>query len=182
MKPQPPTQFTMFTPVKPSIVYRNCLDLILFTARLNPDYAPLKKVGTIHFAIFAYIEKDTMKDEAPLAATYLIFESTFDGTWGDYINDFGTLIPWQIDMVWNNCTGYPGVANQPAFYNYLRTNEIAGYTFASYPDATDPDVVRSIDLREAFQQFVAAQKNTTSPSQLQAAWLKFLTDNQQNIA
>src|SRR4030095_12485081 len=39
----------------------------------------------------------------------VIFASTFDGDWDVYINDFGGKIPDEIDLLFHECEGYPGI-------------------------------------------------------------------------
>ena len=67
-------------------------------AGLGGRFAATDKVGTVHDMRFVFLDNDTK----------LLFASTFDGDWDSYINDFATLIPDALDVVFKEVEGWPG--------------------------------------------------------------------------
>jgi hypothetical protein len=53
--------------------------------------ADTDKVGSVHDMRFVFFDNDTK----------LLFASTYDGDWETYINDFATLIPDALDLVFS---------------------------------------------------------------------------------
>jgi hypothetical protein len=56
------------------------------------------RIATVHDLRFVIFDNDT----------HVIFASTFDGDWESYINDFATILPDEIDLLFHECAGYPG--------------------------------------------------------------------------
>jgi hypothetical protein len=50
--------------------------------------------------------------------TKLLFASTYDGDWETYINDFATLIPDLLDVVFSEAEGWPGITS-PQVKDYI---------------------------------------------------------------
>ena len=73
-----------------------------------------------------------------------------------YINDFASLIGWQIDLVWDNCTGYPGVAKQAEFFQYLQNNGVNDYSYCAYPQADDSEILRALDSIQLTSRYKVA--------------------------
>src|SRR5439155_15933124 len=77
------------------------------------DYATsavhlLDKVASVHDLRFVIFDNDTR----------LIFASTYDGGFEQYIKDFATIIPDYIDKEFQDCEGYPGVKS-PEIWDYI---------------------------------------------------------------
>ena len=66
------------------------------------------KVGTLHDMRYVFLDNDTK----------LLFVTTYDGDWDPYIDDFATIIPDDLDVVFANCEGWPGVRS-PAVKDYI---------------------------------------------------------------
>ena len=66
------------------------------------------KVGTLHDMRYVFLDNDTK----------LLFATTYDGDWDPYIDDFATIIPDDLDVVFSNCEGWPGVRN-PAVKDFI---------------------------------------------------------------
>lgn len=70
----------------------------------------------------------------------LLFASTFDGDWDQYINDFATIIPDQIDFVFGETEGYPGI-HSPDIKDWILHYQVsAQYFYSAYPNASVKDV------------------------------------------
>jgi hypothetical protein len=57
----------------------------------------IERLGTVHDLRFLIFD----------SYTRLLFDSTFDGDWNAYINDFAALIPDQIDLIFGEAEGFP---------------------------------------------------------------------------
>src|ERR1700721_2462664 len=57
------------------------------------------RIATVHDLRFVIFDNDTR----------VIFASTFDGDWESYISDFATILPDEIDLLFHECAGYPGI-------------------------------------------------------------------------
>src|SRR5258706_7150404 len=63
------------------------------------DTQLMDKMGTLHDLRFVLFDNDTR----------VLFASTYDGGFEQYIKDFATLVPDMIDKEFQECDGYPGV-------------------------------------------------------------------------
>jgi hypothetical protein len=174
--------FQMVNPIK-SFINEQILRLIMYEARQNPDYAPLKKVGTIHFAGFCFLEDlpDVGQNEVALANKYLLFYSAFDGSWLAYLQDFAGVVALEINLLWSNCTGYPGTSNLDKFDDYLEDNAIpTDWQYSAYPEATVNEVLQALDLRDRFKLFAEVAKGL-DPVAFKDAYERFITDVQADL-
>lgn len=104
----------------------------------------IDKVGTVHDFRMVFFDNDTR----------LMFASTFDGTWEDYIDDFGALIPDIIDFQFNECEGYPGI-HSPDVKAYIHKHQVPATLFYSaYPDATVRDVWKALKTKAALNDLL----------------------------
>jgi hypothetical protein len=97
------------------------------------------RIGTVHDLRFIIFDNDTR----------VIFASTFDGTWDTYIDDFGTKIPDEIDLLFHECEGYPGI-HSPRIKDWIVDQQVTATAFYSaYPQATVRDVWKALKARSA---------------------------------
>jgi hypothetical protein len=97
------------------------------------------RIGTVHDLRFIIFDNDTR----------VIFASTFDGTWDTYIDDFGTKIPDEIDLLFHECEGYPGI-HSPQIKDWIVDQQVTATAFYSaYPQATVRDVWKALKARSA---------------------------------
>jgi hypothetical protein len=82
-----------------------------------------------------------------------LFATVFDGSWDNYIDDFGALsLAEGLDRVFSHCEGYPGIKD-PSVKDWLSANqESALYFFSSYPDLTVKQIWKDQRVNEAFQE------------------------------
>src|SRR4026209_2830153 len=55
------------------------------------------RIGTVHDLRFVIFDNDTR----------VLFTSTFDGDWDAYMDDFGGIIPDEIDLLFHELEDYP---------------------------------------------------------------------------
>lgn len=97
------------------------------------------RIGTVHDLRFVIFDNDSR----------MIFASTFDGTWDTYIDDFGTRIPDEIDLLFHECEGYPGI-HSPEIKDWIVSQQVSATAFYSaYPEASVRDVWKSLKTKKA---------------------------------
>jgi hypothetical protein len=97
------------------------------------------RISTVHDLRFVIFDDDTR----------IIFASTFDGDWDAYINDFGTMIPDEIDLLFHEFDGYPGI-HSPDIKDWIVKQQVQAVGFYSaYPDASVRDVWKALKSKKA---------------------------------
>lgn len=134
-------QMTVIVPVKKSIFSRLLLRLILFGISIQVKSAKgtLSDLTTIHFARWVLIDK----------GNNLLFESNFDGSWENYIDDFVDHASVGMNIIWGNCIGFPkgGSKDIESFKNYIRNNQTpAQIYYSAYKDSTVRNILTDLSL------------------------------------
>jgi hypothetical protein len=97
------------------------------------------RIGTVHDLRFVILDDDSR----------VIFASTFDGDWDAYINDFGGRIPDEIDLLFHECEGYPGI-HSPNIKDWIASRQVTATAFYSaYPEASVRDVWKTLKTKKA---------------------------------
>ena len=86
----------------------NRIRAALETGSTNAD-----KVGTLHDMRYAFFDNDTR----------ILFATTYDTEWDPYIDDFATKVPDDLDVVFGNCEGWPGIRS-PAVKDFIVKHQI----------------------------------------------------------
>jgi hypothetical protein len=106
-----------------------------------------------------------------LASQYLLFTSSFDGPTDSYIEALRTSARDQLDAIWSNCAGYPGIDDGGAFARYLLHNHIPSEFFVTaYAHLSLPEVRSTLDLRKRMIAF-AGDHQALPDDELQSAFL-----------
>ena len=104
------------------------------------------RIGTVHDLRFLIFDNDTR----------VFFASTFDGSWDSYMDDFGTIIPDEIDLLFSECVDYPGI-HSPRFKDWAVSVQITATAFYSaYPDASVRDVWKALKVKKALDTLLDA--------------------------
>jgi hypothetical protein len=104
------------------------------------------RIATVHDLRFVIFDNDTR----------VIFASTFDGTWESYIDDFATILPDEIDLLFHECAGYPGI-HAPNIKDWIASQQVTALGFYSaYPDASVRDVWKALKTKKAFDALLDA--------------------------
>src|ERR1700687_3350127 len=91
------SEFTLISRLKPGAAER--VRQLLAGGFTGERQKNTDRIATVHDLRFIIFDNDTR----------IIFASTFDGSWDTYIDDFGTKIPDEIDLLFHACEGYPGI-------------------------------------------------------------------------
>src|SRR6202171_5130274 len=132
------SEFTIISKLKPGAAER-------VRARLAGGFTGERqkntdRIATVHDLRFVIFDNDTR----------VIFASTFDGDWESYINDFGTILPDEIDLLFHECVGYPGI-HSPSIKDWIVQQQVTAIGFYSaYPDASVRQIWKSLRTKAAF--------------------------------
>jgi hypothetical protein len=138
----------------------------------------LRALSFIHAARWTIVERLPGSGRA-LRSPLLLFESTFNGDWAQYIDAFAYVIPSRMAGVWATSWGWPGARPAGPFKAYIRRNElVASHLYVASPEATVTEVLAALNLQEAYAAF-SARTAAMTPAEFDRAWSTFLTEVQQ---
>src|ERR1700677_3428714 len=102
------------------------------------------RIATVHDLRFVIFDNDTR----------MIFASTFDGSWEIYINDFATILPDEIDLLFHEFAGYPGI-HSPDIKDWIVKQQVSAVGFYSaYPDASVRDIWKALKTKKAWDNLL----------------------------
>jgi hypothetical protein len=102
------------------------------------------RIETVHDLRFVIFDNDTR----------VVFASTFDGSWDSYMDDFGNIIPDEIDLLFHECAGYPGIRS-PSIKDWVVSQQVTAVGFYSaYPEASVRDVWKALKTKKAFDDLL----------------------------
>jgi hypothetical protein len=83
-----------------------------------------------------------------------LHDMTYDGDWDPYIDDFATIIPDDLDVVFSNCEGWPGVRN-PAVKDFIVKHQVpASGWYVGNPNVTVRDTRKLETIGAAVEEFL----------------------------
>jgi hypothetical protein len=102
------------------------------------------KVGTVHDMRFVFLDNDTK----------LLFATAFDGEWDPYIDDFATKIPNELDILFCNCEGWPGI-HSPSVKDWIASHQVtAEGWYVANPNLTVTGTRRLERTGKALDEFL----------------------------
>jgi len=102
------------------------------------------RVGTVHDMRYVFLDNDTR----------ILFATTYDGEWDPYVDDFATHIPDELDVVFCNCEGWPGVRS-PAVKDYIAKYQVTARAwYVSSPNLTVKDTKRLEKIGPAVEELL----------------------------
>lgn len=134
-------QMTTLTEVIPSRLLKLRLALAATTVLGRYGWPPgeFADVGTLHWFAWALVD----------GGRRLLFISTFDGSWQNYVQDFITKLVWALDALYSNTYGYPaaGMKDVPAFTDFILDHQFPAQVFYSaYPHETVFNLIEARQL------------------------------------
>jgi hypothetical protein len=144
------TPLTLLTPIRAG----EESELAAYLAQVpRGEDSPFRRLPRTHFARWVIVDQlhrdypGAPVPGEPLAASYLMFTSTFDGTVREYVEELRIRLGVEADGVWGHCIKYPGRRRQGPFRRYLLHNRVPVHlSYAAY-DATVAEVRAATDLR-----------------------------------
>ncbi len=148
-------QFSAFGSIKPGrfrgATLRVLLWVLNYTTRHLYTRGRLSRVGTIHFARWAYLD----------GGRRLFFASNYDGSLESYMDDFINKVAWGLNLVFSNGIGYPrtrflilgGAKDEQGFKWYIRRHQLPTEVwYKAYPGLTATDLDRNARLRAGLRR------------------------------
>jgi hypothetical protein len=136
-------EFTVIMPLKPGGAERMRARFGGFDDERTKN---TDRIGTVHDLRFVIFDNDTR----------CIFASTFDGDWETYINDFATIIPDEIDLLFQEVVDYPGVRS-PDIKDFIAKYQISAMAFyGAYTHASVRDVWKALKVKKAVDDMLDA--------------------------
>jgi hypothetical protein len=131
-------EFTLISKLKPGGAER--VRKLLADGFTGQRQKNTDRIATVHDLRFVVFDDDTR----------IIFASTFDGDWESYINDFATILPDEIDLLFQEFAGYPGI-HSPGIKEWIVEQQVTAVGFYSaYPHASVRDVWKALKTKMAF--------------------------------
>jgi len=139
-------EFTLIMNLKPGGAERLRKKLATNSKFGNQNQVYADRIGTLHDLRFVIFDNDTR----------LLIATTFDDDWDAYINDFATLIPDLIDLVFEVVEDYPGIKS-PDIKDYIVKNQVtATYFYSAYPDASVRDIRKAMKVKSGLDVLLDA--------------------------
>ena len=139
-------EFTLIMNLKPGGAERLRKKLATNSKFGNQNQVYADRIGTLHDLRFVIFDNDTR----------LFFATTFDDDWDAYINDFATLIPDLIDIVFEEVEDYPGIKS-PNIKDYIVKSQVtATYFYSAYPDASVRDIRKAMKVKSGLDVLLDA--------------------------
>ena len=127
-------EFTLIAPLKPGGAER--MRKLMRDGFIGERQRNTDRIATVHDLRFVIFDNDTR----------VIFASTFDGDWDAYIDDFATIIPDEVDLLFHELEDYPGIHN-PNIKDFIVKHQITATAFYSaYPSASVRDVWKALKI------------------------------------
>jgi hypothetical protein len=111
---------------------------------LHGNFEGAGEVGTVHDMRFVFLDNDTK----------MLFATTYDGDWDDYITDFVTKIPDYMDVLFSAFEGWPGI-HSPTVKDYIVKYQItADAWYVANPNLTVVQTRRLERIDQALNEFL----------------------------
>jgi hypothetical protein len=135
----PSTEFTVIAPLKPGGAERLREQVLP-----NIDTSAAVRLGTLHNARVVIFENDTR----------LMLATTFDGSWDNYIDDFGGDFSTNLDALFQDAEGYPGV-HSPEIKDWFQKYQVeAGVFYVAYPEASVKQIQKGQRVLKAWEELL----------------------------
>jgi len=101
-------------------------------------------MGNLHDMRVVFFDNDTR----------MLFATVFDGTWDNYIDDFASKMPDQLDALFAEAVGYPGI-HDPNVKDYIRKVQIeADEFYSAYPNTTVKEIRKGQRVLNAWEELL----------------------------
>lgn len=108
------------------------------------NFSATEKVGTVHDMRFVFLENDTK----------MLFATAYDGDWDDYLDDFVAKIPNELDVIFWNFEGWPGI-HSPGIKDYIAQFQVAAEAwYVSNPRLSVSEAKRLEKVDKALNEFL----------------------------
>src|SRR5262249_30805692 len=111
---------------------------------LDGNFTGGRKLGTLHNMRFVFLDNDTK----------FLFATAYDGEWDQYIEDFATKIPDEMDVIFSAFEGWPGI-HSPKIKDWIAGHQIpAEGWYVAHPDLSVAAAARLKKSGRALDEFL----------------------------
>ena len=111
---------------------------------LEGNFQGADAVGTVHDMRFVFLDNDTK----------LLFATAYDGEWDAYIEDFATKIPNEMDVLFCNAEGWPGIRS-PKVKDWIAEHQISAESwYVASPNLTVAETRRLEKVGDAVEELL----------------------------
>ena len=111
---------------------------------LEGNFKGADAVGTLHDMRFVFLDNDTK----------LLFATAYDGEWDAYIDDFVTKIPNEMDVLFCNAEGWPGIRS-PKVKDWIVEHQISAEAwYVANPNLTVTETRRLERVGKAVEELL----------------------------
>src|SRR5215204_753805 len=122
-------ELTVIIPLKPGGAERT-REMLKQRHGSDESHRRRDAMGNLHDLRVVFIDNDSR----------MLFCTVFDGPWDSYIDDFASKMPDQLDALFAEAEGYPGI-HDPSVKDYILKHQIEAEEFYSaYPNTTVTDI------------------------------------------
>jgi len=140
-------EFTIIANLKPGGAERLRQKLGSGSQLGGQNQSLMDRMGTVHDLRYLVFDNDTR----------LLFASTFDGDWDQYLNDFGALIPDPIDIVFGEAEGWPGIRN-PTAKDWTAKHQVSStFFYSAYPNESVKDIWKAMKVKGGLDVLLDAE-------------------------
>jgi hypothetical protein len=140
-------ELTVILPLKPGGAER-AREMLKRLFSSDEARARRDAMGILHDMRIVFFDNDSR----------MLFATVFDGTWDSYIDDFASKLPDQLDALFAEVEGYPGIRS-PGAKDYVRKYQIKAEAFYSaYPDATARQIRKGQRVLQAWEELLDASE------------------------
>ena len=133
------TEFTIIVPLKPGGA-----DKLREQVLPNVSWEAAVKLGTLHNARVVIFDNDTR----------VLFATMLDGSWDNYIDDFGGFISGSLDAVFQDAEGYPGVQSPDIKDWFVKYQVEADAFYSAYPEASAKQIKKGQRVLKAWEEML----------------------------
>jgi hypothetical protein len=140
---------TVFSPLWPG---GRCLQRLVYALGHVVSSADVDQLGLIHFARLALIERfpDHGQPSDDLRHPLQLFESNYNGSFGQYIDTFIDEVRAKMRAFWGTSYGFPWSLRSGPFKAYIYANLFPiDYYYARNPNATVKTVSAALRVAQA---------------------------------
>jgi hypothetical protein len=148
----------------------------------------LRALSLIHFARWVVLRDDdfpVLSDEQPsehLKYTYVLFFSSFNGSWAQYLDSFSAAIPRGLNLLWYRSVKYPGARSRGSLHAYVTANQLqTSHYYSAYPLASASDVKAALRVKRRLCEFIDEVREV-QPEEFRVCYQRMLLELQNDLA
>jgi hypothetical protein len=132
---------------------------VLLALHLRSNYKDAEQLSFLHHARWVVLPRRLLAQRTrprlfPIRRSELLFMSTFNGDWTEYLTAFSRVLTMAMDLVWSASEGWPGARHQAEFKDYVEQHALRAALFCNnYGSDGVGDVRSALRVSDALDRF-----------------------------